>query len=74
MVHRKYAMTEQLYKIIRIYREIRTPSEVKQYGLTLKEAMKHCNDPSTSTETWFDGFDKMTNVEMIRYKAKRIGA
>jgi len=52
------------YSIIRFYSDNRE-REVKQTGLTLKEAQAHCQDPETSSETtttddepgvWFDGY------------------
>lgn len=48
----------QTYKIIRFYREIWKSSEIVKTGLTLEEAQAHCNDPATSGENWFDGYEK----------------
>lgn len=59
-----------MYKIVRMYFENHRPRTIKT-GLTKEEAMKHCNDPETSSSTctnyagkqrtkrmgaWFDGF------------------
>ena len=38
------------YKIIRFYRELDKPSRVIKRGLTLEQAKKHCQDPSTRKE------------------------
>ena len=48
----------QTYKIIRFYREISKSAEIVKTGLTLDEAQAHCNDPATSGENWFDGYEK----------------
>jgi len=45
------------YKIIRFYRDFDAPSETIKTGLTLEEAREHCNDPRTSTEEYFDGYE-----------------
>ena len=44
------------YKIIRFRFE--GNNRVIKRGLTLDEAQAHCNDPSTSGEGWFDGYDE----------------
>jgi len=44
------------YKIIRFRFE--GNNRVIKRGLTLEEAQAHCQDPSTSGEGWFDGYDK----------------
>jgi len=44
------------YKIIR-FRFEGSNTTIKT-GLTLEEAKEHCNDPETSGEGWFDGFNK----------------
>jgi hypothetical protein len=47
------------YSIIRIYHpSLNKSSRIIKRGLTLEEAQDHCNDPSTATEDWFDGFEK----------------
>ena len=46
------------YKIIRFYRGRYWSSRVIKRGLTLEQAKKHCQDPSTRREgEWFDGFE-----------------
>jgi hypothetical protein len=46
------------YKIIRFYRELHKSRRVIKRGLTLEQAKKHCQDPSTRKEgEWFDGFE-----------------
>lgn len=30
---------------------------IQKIGLTLEEAQAHCQDPSTSGDGWFDGYD-----------------
>jgi hypothetical protein len=44
------------YKIIRFRFE--GNNRVIKRGLTLDEAQAHCQDPSTSGEGWFDGYDE----------------
>tara|TARA_R100001594_G_scaffold129629_1_gene168315 strand:- start:538 stop:693 length:156 start_codon:yes stop_codon:yes gene_type:complete len=43
------------YKIIRFFQDERESQTIKR-GLTLEEAQKHCQDPKTSGEGWFDGY------------------
>jgi hypothetical protein len=48
-----------MYSIIRLYKDGNHPDHNKiiATGLTLEEAQKHCNDPSTCEENvWFDGY------------------
>jgi len=45
------------YKIIRMYQDDRENKVIKR-GLTLKQAQTHCQDPATSGDGWFDGYDK----------------
>lgn len=45
------------YKIIRFYKSGAKPKVIRR-GLTLEEAQKHCQDPSTSTSKWFDGYNE----------------
>ncbi len=55
-------MDGQDYKIIRIYRDMNTPTrDVKgQNYLTLDEAQEHCRRDDTRKEgVWFDGYTKM---------------
>jgi len=44
------------YKIIRFRFE--GNNRVIKRGLTLDEAQAHCQDPSTSGDGWFDGYDE----------------
>lgn len=45
------------YKIVRFYRDADKPNEVKQTGLTLEEAQKHCKSKtSCKPDVWFDGY------------------
>jgi hypothetical protein len=44
------------YKIIRFRFE--GQNRVIKTGLTLDEAQKHCNDPKTSGDGWFDGYEE----------------
>jgi len=46
------------YKIIRFFFRKGAPSVVMKRGLTLEEAQAHCNDPKTSGDGWFDGYEK----------------
>lgn len=47
---------------MRYYRDDR-PNELIRDGLTLEEAQTHCSDPSTSTEDYFDGYNRDTTDE-----------
>lgn len=52
-------MSNETYRIVRMYRDWDTPSEVIDTGLTLEEAQAHCKDPSTREEgVWFDGYEQ----------------
>jgi hypothetical protein len=44
------------YKIIRFRFNDSKPLTIKK-GLTLEEAQAHCQDPKTSGESWFDGYE-----------------
>lgn len=44
------------YKIIRFH--FKNGNRVIKRGLTLEEAQAHCNDPKTSGDGWFDGYQK----------------
>jgi hypothetical protein len=44
------------YKIIRF--SFKGNNRVLKKGLTLEQAQEHCNDPSTSGEGWFDGYQR----------------
>lgn len=47
------------YSIIRIYHpDLNKASKIVRRGLSLEEAQAHCSDPSTATDTYFDGFHK----------------
>jgi len=44
------------YKIIRF--RFKGDNHVINWGLTLEQAQAHCNDPSTSGDGWFDGYER----------------
>ena len=47
------------YSIIRIYHpDLNKQSRIIKKGLSLEEAQAHCEDPRTSTDDWFDGFER----------------
>jgi hypothetical protein len=46
------------YDIVRFYKNPNQNSRFVRYGLTEREAVKHTNDPSTSTEKYFDGMQR----------------
>jgi len=49
---------QQLYKIIRFFRESNHLSRVIKRNLTLDEAQAHCRNPLTAKEgEWFDGYE-----------------
>ena len=52
------------YKIIRFRFE--GNNQVIKRGLTLDEAQAHCQDPSTSGDGWFDGYDEERYNEKSR--------
>lgn len=48
---------ERTYEIVRYYHPSQNKgSEVVKSGLTLEEAREHCNDKSTATDEYFDGY------------------
>lgn len=50
-------MEEKTYKIIRFYNpSLNKPNKVIDTGLTLEQAQAWCNDPSTHTKDYFDGY------------------
>lgn len=53
---------EQTYRIVRFFRDKEPPKHRKviNEGFTLEQAQKHCNDPKTRGEGWFDGYEKET--------------
>jgi hypothetical protein len=47
------------YSIIRIYHpDLNKASRIVKKGLSLEEAQAHCSDPSTATDSWFDGYHR----------------
>jgi hypothetical protein len=48
------------YKITRFYLDDNKESEVVRTGLTLEQARKHCQSPSSKGDDWFDGYTKET--------------
>ena len=49
----------QLYDIVRFFADRETPYEVREKGLTLAQAQKHCGLESThESGVWFDGYSK----------------
>ena len=47
------------YSIIRIYHpDLNKASRIIKKGLSLEEAQAHCEDPRTSTDEWFDGYQR----------------
>jgi hypothetical protein len=47
------------YKIVRFHFDEKGSVDVEgKGGLTLAEAQKHCKDPSTKGDGWFDGYEK----------------
>ena len=49
------------YKIIRFFRDDNKSNRVILTGLTLKQAQNHCQDPDTSGDGWFDGYNEEIN-------------
>lgn len=67
------AREQQMYRIVRFYRDAGIRRRVIDTGLTLEQARAHCNDPETASSTctgkvgkdrtrrvgeWFDGYEK----------------
>jgi hypothetical protein len=51
----------RIYRIVRYYKvgqRHRTRKNIR-VGVTLDEAQAHCNNPATSGEGWFDGYEYM---------------
>jgi hypothetical protein len=46
------------YKIIRFSKHS-DDQEIIETGLTLDQAQAHCRDDSTSTDDWFDGYERI---------------
>ena len=49
----------KMYKIIRFYKKAGKGKRTIKKGLTLEEARRHCKDPKTLTNDYFDGYEKM---------------
>jgi hypothetical protein len=49
-------MDTKTYKIVRF--RFNGASRVIRRGVSLEEAQRHCNDPSTHGDGWFDGYDE----------------
>tara|TARA_Y100000004_G_scaffold160666_1_gene188240 strand:- start:964 stop:1230 length:267 start_codon:yes stop_codon:yes gene_type:complete len=49
------------YKIVRMYRDDR-PSKIMYTGFTLEQAQAHCQNPNTSGDGWFDGYEEETEI------------
>jgi hypothetical protein len=51
-------MSDATYRIVRKYRDTNHPDHNKEIdsGLSLAQAQKHCQDPDTSGDGWFDCF------------------
>lgn len=49
---------QKSYKIIRFFKDDNKPNKVILTGLTLEQAQNHCQDPDTSGDGWFDGYDE----------------
>ena len=49
---------QKSYKIIRFFQDHNKPNKVILTGLTLEQAQNHCQDPDTSGDGWFDGYDE----------------
>ena len=50
------------YKIIRFFRDDDKPNKVILTGLTLEQAQNHCQDPDTSGDGWFDGYEEWDKI------------
>ena len=53
------------YKIIRFFQDERESQTIKK-GLTLEQAQKHCQDPKTSGNGWFDGYSSMNIISITK--------
>lgn len=52
------------YKIVRMYRDDR-PSKIMYTGFTLEQAQAHCQNPNTSGDGWFDGYEEETEITRL---------
>lgn len=52
------------YKIVRMYRDDR-PSKIMYTGFTLEQAQAHCQNPNTSGDGWFDGYEEETEMTRL---------
>lgn len=54
------AVTSHLYRIRRFCADDSHPDHRKivKRDLTLPQAQAHCNDPTTSGDGWFDGYER----------------
>lgn len=59
---------EKLYEIRRFYRAGNKAWKTVKMGLSLEEAQKHCNDPSTKGDGWFDGYHQMSKFDALKYR------
>jgi uncharacterized DUF497 family protein len=49
------------YKIVRFFRDSRRNTRIIKKSVSLEEAQRHCQDPSTRKEgEWFDGYQEST--------------
>lgn len=46
-----------MYRIVRF--RFKGKRRTIKTGLTLEEAQRHCNDPKTKGNGWFDGYEAM---------------
>lgn len=66
-------MSDEKYKVVRMYQRAAIRKRIIATGLTLEEAQAHCHDPETSSSTctksagkartrrlgpWFDGYER----------------
>ena len=56
-INRDAVDNPETYNIVRFYRDGR--NKVIKRGVSLEEAQRHCQDPTTKKEgAWFDGYVK----------------
>ena len=47
-----------------MYRDDR-PSKIMYTGFTLEQAQTHCQNPNTSGDGWFDGYEEETEITRL---------
>ena len=60
------------YRIVRF--RFRKGRKIIKRGISLSEARSHCNDPDTSGDQWFDGYERESGARDALNKAAELGS